>query len=76
MKFYGLFDPDTGEQVFEGTPSECAEFCGGTERGFYHRYRGTYHGYAVRAIQKSKPKALDAGLEELLRQEELLDEIK
>lgn len=69
MKVFGLFDPDTGEQVFAGTPAECAEFCGGTTRGFYGRYTGTkggtYHGYTVRVLPRVKPKTLDPELKKL-----------
>ena len=66
MKTYGLYDPDTDEQVFVGTPAECAEFCGGVVAGFYRRYTpGKYCGYTVRVIPTVKEKTLDAELKKV-----------
>lgn len=48
---YALIDPDTEEIVFQGNAHECAEFCGGTPKGFYGGFsksrEATYHGYRV-----------------------------
>ncbi len=48
---YGIYNPLTGELVFEGTDVECAAFCGGTPAGFrdgpLKAKDGLYHGYRV-----------------------------